>query len=108
MQYLRSRSCVPGEVVVRKGDRADAMYLIASGEVEVVLPDENVKLGPGDFFGEMAVVNRRRRIATVRALSPCRLLVLDAEDFHDLMESHPALKRHVHEIVRSRQGEGEV
>ncbi|WP_414473804.1 cyclic nucleotide-gated ion channel [Microvirga sp. M2] len=105
MQCLSSRSCTPGEVIVRKGDEAHSMYLIAAGDVEVVLPGENVHLGPGDFFGEMAVLKRRRRAATVRALTPCRLLVLDAGDLHDLLEGNPALAEHVHAVARSRGGE---
>lgn len=108
MQHLRSRSCKPGEMIVRKGDEAHSMYIIASGDVEVLLPGESVRLGPGDFFGEMAVIERRRRSATVRALTPCRLLVLDAEDFHQLLETKPDMKAHVHEIVQSREIEGDA
>ena len=46
------------------------MYLIASGEVEVVVPDETVRLAAGDFFGEASVLKRRRRGVTVRAATP--------------------------------------
>ena len=41
----------------------------------------------------------RRRAATVRALTPCRLLVLDAKDFHELLDANPAMAQHVHEVV---------
>jgi voltage-gated potassium channel len=105
MQYLRSRSCAPGELIVRKGDEAHSMYLIASGDVEVLLPGESVRLGPGDFFGEMAILKSRRRAVTVRAMTHCRLLVLDAEDFHELLEANPTMAQHVHETVEARGAE---
>ncbi|AWM87621.1 cyclic nucleotide-gated ion channel [Microvirga sp. 17 mud 1-3] len=103
MQYLRSQTCAPGDIIVRKGEKAHSMYLLASGEVEIMLPGDVVRLGPGDFFGEMAVLKRRRRSATVRAATPCRLLVLDAEDFHLLLETNPSMRRHVEEVVRTRE-----
>ncbi len=104
MQCLRSRSCTPGEVIVRKGDEAHSMYLIASGDVEVVLPGEHVRLGPGDFFGEMAILRRRRRSATVKASTHCRLLVLDADDLHELLEANPSIAEHVHKVAKARGG----
>ncbi|NIX76543.1 cyclic nucleotide-gated ion channel [Microvirga terricola] len=102
MHRLRSQSCVPGELIVRKGDVAHAMYLIASGEVEVLVPGEPVRLGVGDFFGETSVLKRRRRHVTVRATTPCRLLVLDAEDLHQLIASDPAMAQHIEEVILSR------
>jgi voltage-gated potassium channel len=103
MQCLHSRSCVPGEVIVRKGDVAHAMYMIASGDVEVVLSGENVRLGPGDFFGEMGVLKRRHRAATVKALTACRLLVLDSEDLHELMDANPSMAQRVREVAQARE-----
>lgn len=108
MQYLRSQTCAPGEVIVRKGDEAHSMYLLASGEVEIALPGDTVRLGPGDFFGEMAVLRRRRRSGTVRAVTPCRLLVLDAEDFHRLIEANATMARHVEDVVKSRENRHSV
>ncbi|MGO4705797.1 cyclic nucleotide-gated ion channel [Microvirga sp. 2MCAF38] len=102
MHRLRSQSCVPGELIVRKGDEAHSMYLIAAGEVEVLVPGEAVRLGAGDFFGEAAVLKRRRRHVTVRAVTPCRLLVLDAEDLHQLIASDPTMAQHIEEVIQSR------
>ena len=102
MHSLRSQSCEAGEVIVRKGDLAHSMYLIASGEVEVVVPDETVRLAAGDFFGEASVLKRRRRGVTVRAATPCRLLVLDADDLHRLIAANPAMAEHIDEVGRSR------
>ena len=53
------RLLVPDEAIIRKGERATAMFLISSGVVEVMLPDKPVRLGRGEFVGEMALVDRR-------------------------------------------------
>lgn len=102
MHRLRSQSCGPGDIVVHKGEYAHAMYLIASGEVELLLPGETVRLGPGDFFGEKGVLERRRRGITVRAATPCKLLVLDAEDLHRLMAENPAMAQHLQNAIQAR------
>jgi voltage-gated potassium channel len=108
MHRLRSQSCVPGELIVRKGDVAHAMYLIASGDVEVLVPGEAVRLGAGDFFGEASVLKRRRRHVTVRAVTSCRLLVLDADDLHQLIEARPDMAEHIDEVIRARGQRREV
>jgi voltage-gated potassium channel len=58
---LHSRSFQAGEVIMRVGDDADAMFFIASGEVAVDTDEGQVRLGEGDFFGEMALLYRRQR-----------------------------------------------
>jgi voltage-gated potassium channel len=105
MHSLRSQSSEAGQIIVRKGEVAHSMYLIASGEVEVLVPGESVRLGPGDFFGEASVLKRQRRAVTVRAVAACRLFVLDAEDLHRLIASNPAMAEHIEQVTRSR-GEG--
>ncbi len=76
-----------GEPVVRQGEPGSAMYVIRSGELEVLVsegdgpPRRVAALGPGEYFGEIALLESVPRTATVRALSDCKLLVLDKEDF---------------------------
>jgi voltage-gated potassium channel len=108
MHRLRSQSCTPGEMIVRKGEEAHSMYLIASGDVEVILPGDLLRLSSGDFFGEASIMHRRRRSATVRAASHCRLLVLDADDLQELLELNPAMKAHIHDVMRARGEEKAV
>jgi voltage-gated potassium channel len=89
MRLLRSQQVEPGAVIVRRGDPGQSMYFIAAGEIEIHLPNERARLGVGHFFGEIAVLQRTRRSATVTAVTRTSLLVLDASDMHALMERAP-------------------
>jgi pilus assembly protein CpaE len=80
---------VPGRTnVVTQGDKGDSMYVVQEGRAEVVVepsPGHRVVialLGPGDFFGEMALLSQETRTATVRALENCQLLELDRNSLH--------------------------
>ena len=95
MRYLNSLSVEQGEVIVRKGDVAHSMYFIAAGEVSVEVPGQAVLLGEGHFFGEIALLKRSKRSATVRAMSKTKLLVLDAADMQSLIERKP----HIGEVI---------
>jgi voltage-gated potassium channel len=88
---LRTMDLPPRTMIVRKGQPGDCMYFIASGEVEVDLPGKKVRLGEGDFFGEMALLGNRQRSANIMTTELSRLLVLDLVDFHVLMARHPDL-----------------
>ena len=78
MTMLRAQKVDGGTVIARRGEPAHAMYLIADGEVEVKLRHKHLRLGAGQFFGEISALRRTRRSATVTAMMPTRLLVLDA------------------------------
>ena len=101
-RLFRPRLLVPDEVVIRKGERGNAMFLISSGAVEVVLPHDRVRLGSGDFFGEMALLSRRRRQADVVALGYCRVLALSAADFHRFLRAYPRAKAEIDRIAEER------
>jgi voltage-gated potassium channel len=104
MRLLRAQQIEPGGVIARRGDPARSMYFIAAGEVEIDLPHECVRLGVGHFFGEVAVLRRARRSATVTAVARTSLLVLDAHDLHALMERDTRIATHVREVARNRLG----
>lgn len=103
---LQPRLALPGELIVRKGDRGDAMFFIASGAVEVRIPgaDQPVRLGEGDIFGEMALLTRQRRNADVRASGYCQLLVLEEKDFRRMVQRDAGLRAHVQEVAAARSG----
>jgi len=104
MQLLRAHVAEAGQAIVRAGEPAHSMYFIASGEVEISVRHERLRLGVGQFFGEVAVLRRARRSATVTALSRTSLLVLDAQDLHALMERDPRIAQRIKDVVEKRVG----
>ena len=100
---LQTRLALPGERIVRRGEPGDAMYFIASGAVEVRVEPEPVRLGTGEFFGELALLTRRLRTADVVAIGFCRLLVLRRDLFDDVLGSHSTLGREVREVATRRR-----
>ena len=101
-RLCRPRLLVPEEVVIRKGERGNAMFLISSGAVEVVLPSERVRLGSGDFFGEMALLSGRPRQADVVALGYCRVLVLSAAEFRRFLRDYPRARAEIDRVAEER------
>jgi CPA2 family monovalent cation:H+ antiporter-2 len=99
---FRPKSALPGERVVRKGDRGDGMYFISSGAVEVRVNGGPVALEAGSFFGEMALLSGGRRTADVIAIDFCQFLVLERRDFNMFSARHPALRAAVSEMARER------
>jgi voltage-gated potassium channel len=104
MSMLRAQKVGGGTVIARRGEPAHAMYLIADGEVEIKLRHTHIRLGTGQFFGEIAALRRARRSATVTAVMPTRLLVLDALDLHGLMDRQPELAARIEEAARAKLG----
>ncbi|GAB4520894.1 MAG: cation:proton antiporter [Roseibium sp.] len=102
-RMMRPQFATPGELLIRKGDRGDAAYFIASGAVEVRARTHDVRLGRGDVFGEIALMTGGRRSADVVALGYCQLLSLRAQDFKALMEQHEDLRQHVVALAKKRQ-----
>jgi voltage-gated potassium channel len=100
---LRARTVPPGTIIIRKGERGNAMYLIASGRVEVESASGKVVLEEGDFFGEMALISREPRSATVTALRPTDLLVLEADDFLRLVDRLPDIAIKVQAVAKERR-----
>jgi CRP-like cAMP-binding protein len=85
-----------GEAIVRQGEVGDCMYVIQEGQVEVVAEkdDKEVRLmvlDTGELFGEMAIVERQVRMATVRALGQTRVLTIDQKNFLRRIHEDPSL-----------------
>lgn len=102
MRLLRAQTVDAGDVIVRRGDHAHSMYFIAGGEVDIDMGGRHVRLGIGQFFGEIAALRKVRRSATVTAKARTNLLVLDANDLHILMEHEPRIAERVHAVVKER------
>ena len=99
---FRPRLGLPEEVLIRKGERGDSAFFISSGAVEVALPSHKVRLGRGDFFGEMALLTGNPRVADVIALSYCQLLVLTKRDFERFLGKHPRAKAEIDRVAAAR------
>jgi voltage-gated potassium channel len=105
---LRVRHYPPRIVVVRRDEPGDAMFFLSEGEVEVRLPRDSVRIGQGGFFGEMALLDRLPRSATVVTTLPTTLLVLYASDFYEIASHIPSLVAAVEKEARLRRQQNEA
>jgi voltage-gated potassium channel len=101
-RLLRPRDFPAGAVIVRRGEHGDCMYFVVSGEVEIRVAPNPIYLGPGQFFGEIALLTGGPRNASVVATRRCTLLSLDIVDFRELIGRHPDLARVIHEEAERR------
>lgn len=103
---LRTRYYPAHVTVLHRGDPGDSMFFISSGEVEVRLPTGgSVRLDDGAFFGEMALLNRQPRAASIATTRPTTLLVLYASDFYEIASHIPALAEAVENEAKRRREE---
>ncbi len=80
-----------GQVLALPDDPGSGMFIIREGTVAVELRSGTIELGPGDFFGELALlIDDGARVARVRATSPVRCVSIPREDFLALVESEPS------------------
>jgi len=112
MEFLEAVALAPGEVLFRESDAADAMFLIESGVLAVVLEVEGAgraelrRLGAGQFLGEMALYRSELRTATVEAVGEVKLWRMTAEKLREVEARYPqlaiALHRHVASLLAER------
>lgn len=106
---LLKRQIVPAHyAVVSRGEPADSMFFIMEGEVEVDVQPYPVRLGKGQYFGEIALLRDTVRTATVTAVKECQLLGLDATDFRRLLEGHPEVKATITATVEQRLAQAHI
>jgi CRP-like cAMP-binding protein len=85
-----------GKEMTRQGSRGREFFVLLEGEAEVTRDGQRInQLGPGDFFGEIALVSDSPRTATVTATTPVRTLVVTATSFKRLMDDQPEIQRKV-------------
>jgi voltage-gated potassium channel len=93
--------------IIRRGKIGDCMYFIAAGEVQVDVKPSPVRLGPGAFFGELALLGDSVRSANVTTTMPSTLLILDLADFRTFTANHPDLKRAIDVEAQRRMSENQ-
>jgi voltage-gated potassium channel len=102
-RLLRRLDLPERNVVVRRGRPGDCMYFIASGEVEVRIEPQPIRLSAGSFFGEFALLEGGPRTATVITTIPTTLLILEVSDFRAFTAHHPELAEAVESEAARRR-----
>jgi NADH dehydrogenase len=107
-QTFASERFEAGEVIIKQGELGDRMYLITEGEVEVLREDLEGRqtvlatLGPGEYFGEMALLSKQLRSATVRSRTKGSLVSVRRGDFAALLSYFPELSERFHKLAERR------
>lgn len=91
------------EIIFEQAGVGDRLYVISRGEVAIVRDEEQLAvLGPGECFGEMALLERTTRSATARALERTTLLTITHDDFNDLLSVYPIIARAIARVLVTR------
>jgi cAMP-dependent protein kinase regulator len=92
-----------GEELATEGRFGHEFFVIEDGSAEVLKDGERIaELGPGDFFGEIALLETERRTATVKATSPMAVIVMFRRDFKQMEHEMPAVADRVRAAIRAR------
>lgn len=99
-----------GKYVFKKGVVGDALYVVHQGEVKVLkktlffLPGKEIaRLGPGNIFGEMALINQPYRTASIKTIGPTKLFVLLSSNFNALLRDNPSFKKSISQMADLRK-----
>ena len=93
----------PGEILFEKGDRAIAVYVVKSGRLEIFDgPITYETVSPGDLIGEMALIDEAPRSASIRAVTECEIIPIDAKRFITMVERTPTFAIRVMRVLVRR------
>ncbi|HSV37683.1 MAG TPA: cyclic nucleotide-binding domain-containing protein [Nocardioidaceae bacterium] len=102
-RHVEERDYETGHAVIHQGASGYTFFAIEDGTADVFVDDEKVRsVGPGDFLGEISILDGGRRTATVTATSPMRLLALFGTQFRVLETEHPELAEKIQQVVDQR------
>ncbi|MDP6350932.1 MAG: Crp/Fnr family transcriptional regulator [Alphaproteobacteria bacterium] len=97
LTFARQRRCVAGELLFQKGDAGDSLLAILNGHIKISTLSGDGKeivlniLGPGELFGEIALIDGKERSADAHTMEPSELLVIDGRDFMPFLNARPEL-----------------
>jgi CRP-like cAMP-binding protein len=101
--WFEERTASAGVRLVGEGAPGYSFFILTEGSAVATSADATLReLGPGDFFGEIAILERRRRSATVTTTAPSKLLVLFGADFRQLQEAQPGIAARIEAAMRER------
>jgi len=111
--HMQSREITAQSVIVHQGDVGDEFFIIESGRVQIELDDISedgepvpvAELGPGDYFGELALLNDEPRNATVVALTDCTLLSMSRDAFEQFLDSSAPAAKQIEKAASARRRE---
>lgn len=107
-EEFNPRTYAPGALMAEEGERGRTFFVIESGEASVLVNGNEVRrLGPGDSFGEMALIDKSARSATVRADTEVRGFQLPVFSFRPIVESHPEMTWALLEAMAQRVRDAE-
>ena len=92
----------PGQVLVQPKMAGSGLFVIEEGTVVVERSGKTIELGPGQFFGELALLTSTTRTARVRAKTPARLIAIGRADFRRLLDSEPKMAIAMLEVLAKR------
>jgi PPM family protein phosphatase len=99
----QEQSFEASQIIVSQGTAGHAFYMILEGRVEIVRDGNSLgAFRPGDFFGEMSLLDSAPRSATIRAIEPTSCLMLSSWDFKGLLERHPSIAIKLLEVLSRR------
>jgi sigma-B regulation protein RsbU (phosphoserine phosphatase) len=112
-RVARQREYQPGDVILQEGTLGREWFVIQSGLVEIVRGEGSdavalAERGPGEFFGEMALLEARSRFATVRAVRPTRLIEFSGEDLYAVLAEQPLLLFETARVLMARLRESDL
>jgi CRP/FNR family transcriptional regulator, cyclic AMP receptor protein len=107
LQHTELVECKPGEYVIREGEQGNHLFVLIAGKVDIHKLAFGVQkaiqqLGPGECFGEMSLIDCRSRSASVRAVTPCKLLRIDGDKVDGLPQVAAKLYRNIAIMLSQR------
>ena len=101
--YENTRTVEPGDAIFRAYDMGAEMYIVLEGEVELTVGDRVLEtLGPGEPFGEMALIDQAPRVATATAKTRCTLAVIPEQRFLFLVQTRPEFALQIMKVMADR------